>query len=185
MSINSHVGLIVEGQTELLAFTRYVPRKNIKIGRRFSGTSRIETIADEIATLARLMPTTCKKVIAIFDREERMQDRSELEVAVKAAVSGVGKIAIEVICPDRMVENWMLADALAWKDKKYIDTSRVKQVNFEGKHGINEIKRIFRKNFDYHKTTHGVELLNLIRSEVAADTSMSYKKFGEECGFID
>lgn len=174
----NNVGLIVEGHTEYLSFQRHTPRKYIKRARRFSGSAKIETIAEEIASLSRILSANCRIIIAVLDREGRIETRVELEDKIEKALKkfNISKILVIIVCADRMFENWLLADVASIKSKLYVKNT-AKQKNFEGKNGVDELKKIFEKKYSYNKTTHGVELYNLLDSRVASGNSSSYTKF--------
>lgn len=86
------------------------------------------------------------------------------------------EVQCDVVFADRMVENWMLADINTIKQKKYIN-SRAKQRNYDGTHGVNELKRLFPKQVSYSKTKHGVELLGIVKEDSASVNSPSFARF--------
>ena len=181
MTKKCDLAFIVEGQTEQIHFVRMVPKKNIVIARVFSGTTSYAAIAKHVASLMRTFPSVCKRCVIIMDREMRTAEREEIEEAIFSLISkdalGIGRIKeFHIVCPDRMVENWILADVESIKTKKYI-RSQAKQRNYEGKDGVREIKKLFVKGVSYDKVSHGVEMLGIINPEVARIHSGSFDKF--------
>lgn len=178
MAKRNNLGFIVEGHSEYTAFTQYTPQKYISRARRFGGKVRLETIAEEIATLARLLSTHCNKIVAVMDREDRVDDSLDIENSLITLLSRhqIRNTTVIIICPDRMFENWMLADVVACKRKKYI-SNRATQKHYEGTSGKNELKRLFVGKVYYQETTHGVELFKSIRQNVASNNSVSFRRF--------
>lgn len=181
MTKRCNLAMIVEGQTERNYFNKFVPKSNISIAKSFSGHTSLEAISKHVASLMRLFPSQCEYCIVLMDREMRQQASVELEASIYTLISrdehGIGCIRKYcVICPDTMIENWMLADIESIKNKKYIRAS-AKQRRYDGYHGVKEIKKIFVKGVTYDKITHGVEMLSLINEKVAKTNSPSFARF--------
>ena len=85
--------------------------------------------------------------------------------------------SVSIAVPNRMIENWYLADiAHLCRKKKYL-RDNIQQRDFEGKHGKKELKRCFKPEFAYSETKHGPELFSLIRLPVARANSQSFDAF--------
>jgi uncharacterized protein (DUF2249 family) len=76
-----------------------------------------------------------------------------------------------------MIENWLLADIENLSKKKKYLKDNIQQRNFEGTHGKNELKKLYKKNFSYSETEHGPELFEILREAVAKKNSQSFKQF--------
>ncbi len=59
---------------------------------------------------------------------------------------------------------------------------KLKQKNYEGKHGKRELKRLFRKGIQYNEVKHGPELFEIVRFAVAEKNSPSFKEFTQYLG---
>ena len=65
--------------------------------------------------------------------------------------------ALQVRVPNIMMENWYLADVISIRKHKYIKEN-VQQKQYEGRHGKNELKRLFKPGYTYNEVRHGPEL---------------------------
>jgi hypothetical protein len=77
----------------------------------------------------------------------------------------------------KQIENWYLADMEHLSRKKTYLRSKLKQKNYEGKHGKRTLKRLFRKGVHYNEVKHGPELFEILRFPVARQNSRSFSEF--------
>lgn len=169
--------VIVGGHAEFISFRRWFARQTIRKCQGMHGACEPRGIAKQAKALAALSQRTKIRILIVLDREDATLPCEELEALVRdAVISEIPAAQVAVVCPDKMVENWMLADVRSWAKGKYI-RPKVAQANFEGLDGKKEIKRIFVGGFDYVETKHGVEFLNKIRPAVAASNSVSFRRF--------
>jgi hypothetical protein len=79
-----------------------------------------------------------------------------------------------------MIENWFLADVEILSKKKNYIKDNLRQKNYEGTIGKNELKKIFKPNCFYSETKHGPVLFSLIRERIAKINSVSFSTFLKE-----
>ena len=125
-----------------------------------------------------LQALACAKVIVVMDFESRPEPYERFLSRIQRAFdnSEFGP-PVAVAIPNRMIENWYLADIeYLCACKRYL-RRKLKQRNYEGTHGKRELKRCFVKGIDYCETKHGPELFLLVRTAVARDNSDSFRRF--------
>lgn len=89
-------------------------------------------------------------------------------------------IEVAFAIPNRMIENWYLADIAYLSKKKIFLKDNLKQKIYEGLDGKQELKKLFKKGTSYSETQHGPQLFILIRDHIAKKNSNSYKHFLEQ-----
>lgn len=169
----SSAAILVEGDLEQLFIQRASPgTKVIKIicnGRNVY----LSAIAKRIASQCRLINGRNHPILVIFDREERSESPEELISELLSLLRGEG-VEDEIIVgvPDRMIENWILADPerLAQDDECCGEVP----ISVEGTNGKTMIKRCFKS---YNETTTGVKLLLKARVNTMKSNSDSFCKF--------
>ena len=76
-----------------------------------------------------------------------------------------------------MIENWYLSDIEHLSRNKAYIRDGLKQKNYEGMNGKNEIKKCMKKGVSYSETRHGPELFGLLRFNIARQNSVSFDIF--------
>lgn len=175
------IGVIVDGQGDYASLTKRFT-KGYKILKTDGPRGHTAIIGDIVTKSAKqiaiLKAFMCRKVIILLDFESRSINYDDflkmLSDSYKAHKFGV---QVDVAVPNRMIENWYLADIEHLSKKKSYLKDSIKQKNYEGTNGKVELKKQFKKSFDYYETVHGPELFSLIRFDVAKNNSPSLSKF--------
>jgi hypothetical protein len=177
------VGIIVDGQGDHAAITK----KFGAIGRvlKTDGPRGHEVSVEDIVGGSRrqvsmLQALRCEKIICLVDFEQRVVDFSafvdRLNEAFRREFPGTNVVGCAA---NRMIENWYLADVLSLSKLAFIrEVGRQKP--YEGKHGKNEIKKIFAKGSSYNEVRHGPILLDTVDLGVARRNSSSFASFLDE-----
>ena len=114
----------------------------------------------------------------MLDFEERRQAYEdfvqELKVAFSAADFG---LPVLVAVPNRMIENWYLADIEFLSAKKAFLKRRLRQKNYEGSNGKAHMKRCMKAGHTYGETKHGPQMFAVLRFAVARKNSPSFDSF--------
>ena len=168
--------IIVGGQLELRSFRKRCAGCRVSLLPGAHAEMAHKGLAKQIAAALRPFASQISNVIVVLDREGSEKIASELEGAIEGHVSRLTDIELCVVCPDRMIENWMLADVVAIKSKSYIRKT-AKQKQYEGTHGKQELKKLFVGSKAYRETSHGVEMMCLVRSSQGSKNSPSFAKF--------
>ncbi len=175
------VGIIVDGQGDYASLRKRFVRgyRVVKTDGPRGHTAR----PADIATRSRkqmgiLRGFRCAKVIVMLDFEERRQDYRafvrELEEAFSAQDFG---LPVLVAVPNRMIENWYLADIELLSSQKAFLKSGLKQKKYEGANGKASIKRCMRTGHPYSETKHGPQMFEILRFRVARQNSPSFDAF--------
>ena len=131
------------------------------------------------------------RIICVTDREGRSQEATSFAAEVRSAVIHLiesdthyshkeleEKLAVCV--PDRMFENWIIADVEGIKQCEDLVKSSAKQTSFDGKNGTMVLKSIMK--VPYKKTQHGPALFKHVSFQRAVMNSPSFRFFAEEVG---
>lgn len=135
----------------------------------------VKVIADRIATQYRILDRLgCAPVIAILDRERRLESCDEFRVSIETELREKHQITDLVIgvC-DCKIENWILADPATVGMKSLPDP--------EGKNGKQFIRN---KLGEYHETTVGVKLLKKARPSEMRRNSPSFDAFYQKIAHL-
>lgn len=175
------IGIIVDGQGDFGA---------LKI--RFSKTCKIlktdgprsHTVSPEFIVsqarkqIAILRDYHCIKVILLVDFEERTSNYNlflkHIENYIESCNLG---LPVYAASPNKMIENWYLADIEFLSKRKKFLKNNLKQKNFEGKHGKKELRKCFKKGYTYIETKHGPQLFIILRFKEAKKNSPSFSHF--------
>jgi hypothetical protein len=167
---------IVDGITEKKIVQALCPKAPVRMTMLNGKDVAIPVLAKAAATLFRIYKDRYFPVMLIADRESRNISSEEMERALRAALADEGISGEEMIvsCPDRMIENWMLADG-AYLQAKFGSASVMMT---DGCNGKSEIKRLLREqSIVYHETTVGVEIFQKICPHRIAQRSPSFARF--------
>lgn len=173
--------ILVGGLLEYRAFKMRFPGSIVLIMRGANALDPAKGLANRVKETIRPRVSSARKIVVVLDREVSQSSSDSLQQIIERALGkAVSELPCSVVCPDRMIENWILADINAIKCKKYISRS-AKQKSYEGCHGKNELKKIIA-GATYRETQHGIELLLLVRDSVASKNSPSFKAFLSAAG---
>ncbi len=191
------MGLVVEGQSEYHA----VPELLERLGERrttpavFQGQGSEMTpeavVNRMIGCVRAQLSKKIRRLLVILDRENREECAPSLARRIydalvrRLAKEGVhSPCAISVICPDRMFENWLLADPRGLSEHKYILDScgTNAPANVDGSDGKNDLSKLFVANRKYAEGKMTGDLARNIRAEctVVQKRSRSLRKFVKE-----
>jgi hypothetical protein len=175
------VGVIVDGDGDFAAL-----RKRFTNGFRIVKTDgpRGHTAdSKEIVRRARkqiriLRGLRCKRVVVVLDFEERGQPYQTFVDHLRAEFSCTDLgVPVGVAVPNRMIENWYLADIEHLSANKVFLKRNLRQRNYEGCHGKSQMKKFMRRPHTYSETKHGPEMFAILRFPVARTHSSSFDAF--------
>jgi hypothetical protein len=128
--------------------------------------------------IALLRASGCRKAILLVDFEQRTV---AYETFVRDGQNEVVKLAspIEVVfaSPNRMIENWYLADIEELSRVKAYIRDGITQKNFEGSHGKKDLSTLFVRGISYNEVKHGPDMFVTIRMPTANQNSPSLRHF--------
>lgn len=177
----SKIGIIVDGPGDKAAIdARY--NKQFRViktdGPRGHCAPIDKIIAKSKKQISILESFKCSKIILMLDFECRKMSYNEFTEALENELDKYEfSRPIEIVVLNQMIENWFLADIEILSSKKKVLRDKLKQKNYEGKHGKNEIKKLTAKNQSYNEIQHGKEFFPLIRESVAIKNSSSFNNF--------
>ncbi|MBU2511967.1 DUF4276 family protein [bacterium] len=179
--MNEKIGVIVDGSGDYASLNRRF-KETCKIVKT-DGPRGHTAKPDDIASRSRkqisiLKAFKCKKVVVVLDLEKRnvkyFSFLKDLENAFRKSEFGV---EVEIAVPNIMIENWYLADIKNLSKKKKFLKNDLKQKNYEGTHGKNELKKLMEKKYSYSETVHGPQLFSVLCLATARENSPSFKNF--------
>jgi hypothetical protein len=138
----------------------------------------VTALAKAIASLYRTYKGRHFPVFVIVDRETREISAEALEDAIVEALRshGIPQDQVIVGCPDRMIENWMLAD----RDYMAKVFGCVVDHSTDGVHGKVTIRHLLRSGGrPYHEITVGVEIFKRVCPFRVAAQSPSFARFSK------
>lgn len=172
---------IVEGDHEKLFLQSICKGKKI-ITLRFNGKDVcLEAIAEKIKSHCNILHGKYHPIIVVFDRENRALSSEKISKQLLEILK-TKEVTDEIIVgvPDRMIENWILADPDCIKSLY----PEINLTDFENPDGFNGKGKLTKILGNYHETTDGVDLLKKINpSNMRRSKSFSY--FIDQCIEID
>jgi len=184
--MSEKVGIIVDGQGDYAALSaRFKKFKIAKTDGPRGHTAEIRRIvAQSRKQIDLLKAFKCDQVIILLDFESRNMEYQEfMKKANEEFLNEDFGIPVTVCSPNSMIENWYLADVEEISKKRNFIKSNIKQKNYEGTHGKNELKKIIENNYSYNEVKHGAQLFQTIRFGVARKNSSSLENFLVQVGF--
>lgn len=179
--MNKRLGIIVDGQGDFASLnSRFKDRFRIlkTDGPRGHTVTPEQIITGSRKQVAMLQALRCTQVMLIIDFEERPISYYDFLKNLRAQLKSVDfGISIVVVMPNKMIENWYLADIEHLSKKKAFLKDHLKQKNYEGRHGKNELKKLFKTGISYDETKHGPQMFCTIRFQMAKRNSRSFKDF--------
>ena len=180
---------IVEGFMEQKIVQRLCPGKKV-IRLEMNGTDvSLEAIANQIETQFLSFGNRHYPIIVIFDREERNKDPetliNELLHLLNENQDMRGQMVVGM--PDRMIENWILAD---WDTlANHYGLGERPDENYEGTHGKRKLRSLLPSDCNYHETTDGVDIFIACDPKRISEFSESFFNFERRvcqyCSWID
>ena len=175
------VGLIVDGEGDFASFRRRFPHecRVVKTDGPRGHTASISEIANKARKQVLMLHAfKCEVVVVVLDFEERLTPYESFVGELTAEFARVGcSVPVTVAVPNKMIENWYLADIEFLSKQRAFLKEGLQQKAFEGKNGKAELKRLMKKGISYSETKHGPELFEILRFEVARKNSSSFNAF--------
>lgn len=179
--IMKKIGIIVDGEGDYRSLKR---KYNFKVLITDGPRGEYAVVADIILKarkqISMLRGFGCNKIIIMLDLENRNVVHSAF---ISQLYSQLPKYDYQDLVwfavPNKMIENWYLADIEHLSKKKKYLKQKLQQKKYEGLHGKRELKKLFENGYSYSETEHGPELFNLIRESVVAKNSPSFLTFKE------
>lgn len=175
------IGIIVDGQGDYHSLrTRFVGSCQVlkTDGPRGHTVSINKLVSGAGKQLSMLMDCGCNEIVVIVDFEMRMSNYDEfVRDLVEQFTRNYTQCQVHVAVPNRMIENWYLADISYLSQLKVYLKNNLQQRNYEGLHGKDELKRCFAHGYTYSETTHGPQMFRILRFDVARRNSDSLNVF--------
>ena len=172
------VAFIVDGVTEKKIVQALCPGAPVRMTLLNGRDVSVEALAKAVATLFRTYKGRHFPVFVVADRETRgiASERLEGLILDALAIHGIPLDQVIVSCPDRMIENWMLADNLYLTHLLGYDIDD----RVDGCHGKSEISGLMRmKGLPYHEITVGVEIFKKLCPFRVSSKSASFARFAK------
>jgi hypothetical protein len=179
--MSKRLGIIVDGEGDFASFRRRFPNgcKVLKTDGPRGHTASIREIASKARKqILMLVAFKCDKVIVVLDFENRATSYSDFVNNLICEFQNIAcTIPVNIAVPNRMIENWYLADIEFLSKHRTFLRDGLKQKTYEGRDGKRELKRLMKKNISYSETKHGPELFEILRFDVARTNSNSFNAF--------
>ena len=171
------IAFIVDGHQEKLIVQRLCEGAPVRMTLLNGKDVKLGAISKTVMSFIKLLRGRHFPIIVIIDREDRSISALDIEHQIKADLEAAGCRADHVIvsCPDRMIENWILAGNPHCNSGARILSERV--VEIEGVAGKKIMKQELRKHdIVYDETGNGVELFCTMDLRHAAENSPSFRR---------
>jgi hypothetical protein len=167
---------IVDGQQEQKIIQFICPGTAVRRLNCNGDAVELTAAAKRIASLIRLMRTRYHPFIVIFDREGRAESSQSIADMLLSLIRIEGvRDDIVIGVPDRMIENWLLADYHNLCER--LGQGTLQHHPFEGTDGKAEILNLLPGDKHYHETTEGVEWFIAANSFRICKNSASFREF--------
>ena len=177
----SKIGIIVDGQGDYHSIrSRFLGQCEVlkTDGQRGHEAKVQEIVSGANKQISMLSACDCSPIIVLLDFEMRTVDYFEfVEELKKEFKQRYDDLEVNVAIPNRMIENWYLADIEYLSNNKVFLKNNIKQKKFEGTNGKEVLKTLFLKNYSYSETEHGPQLFKILRFDVARKNSVSFNNF--------
>lgn len=175
------LGIIVDGPGDYEALNcrfRHHARIRMTDGPRGHSVPIRKLVHGARRQVSLLAAEGCNVIILMFDFECRRENYDTFVGAVRTEISRAGfRTEMHPCCPNRMIENWYLADLEEISRQKAFIRDNLRQRPFEGLHGKEELKRQMVAGVKYNERKHGQQLFKCIRLEIAERNSSSLAAF--------
>lgn len=175
------IGVIVDGPGDFAALKRRLVPKAMILktdGPRGHSSSVEQIVGGSRKQLAMLADFGCTRMIVVTDFEKRAASYEDFVRRLSQAFAALSPSA-EAAVPNRMMENWYLADIKYLSSQKSYLRAVTKQKSYEGQDGKQVLRRLFQKKTTYNEVRHGAELFALVRFDEARRWSESLARFIE------
>jgi hypothetical protein len=186
------IAIIVDGPTEEGSLRskfekQFFESPSIRIGPGNGITFSLEGYAKGVLpTLQYLLKSTVRAIILIPDFENRKGKCERFSENLKKNIIKILlretkykeddlKEVIYVCPPNKMFENWIIADVDGIIVNNSLINPNANQKNYEGMHGASELQKIMTTK--YKKTVHAQMLFKKIRDDISIANSSSYESF--------
>ncbi|MFA5794425.1 MAG: DUF4276 family protein [Candidatus Brocadiia bacterium] len=172
----SNPAFIVDGQMEQKIIQKICPGQPVRLLQCNGRNVSYEAAAKKAASLIRLQKRY-QPIIIIFDREGRPDNHRFIANALYRAIEdqGIPKVTVIIGVPDRMIENWLLADIKA-VNCYYSKIKPIKQKIFEGNSGKSRIRSLIGRS-QYSETQDGPEIFIKCNQSCMCQNSDSFNEF--------
>ncbi|MCK4857781.1 MAG: DUF4276 family protein [candidate division Zixibacteria bacterium] len=179
--MTSRKGVIVDGQGDYASLrARFGARYRIlkTDGPRGHTVPPAQIVLAAKKQIAILRAMSCETIVLLTDFEcRRCSYEAFLQALATQASSFDCGVTLLTASPNRMIENWYLADISYLSRKKAFLRDRVTQRNFEGCDGKRQLRKFIIKGNSYNEVTHGPQLFVALRFSVARKNSPSFDSF--------
>ena len=179
--MNRYVGIIVDGHGDYSSLKMRFKERYIilKTDGPHGHTAKPRAIAKKSRKQVGILAAyPCAHVIILLDFEMRTQPYENFVTELRNLFECEDfPVPVSVVMPNRMIENWYLADIEFLSSNKTFLRNKIKQKDFEGEHGKNRIKSFMRPGVSYSETKHGPEMFKIIRFGEARRYSKSFDEF--------
>lgn len=175
------IGVIVDGSGDYHSI-RMRFTENCRVlktdGPRGHEASVSDIVSGAGKQISMLIACEYMRIVVVTDFEMRDNDYNEFTNNLKRAFqNSYGECDIDVAVPNRMIENWYLADIEHLSKNKVFLKKNIRQKNFEGTNGKEKLKAYFLPKYHYSETIHGPQLFAILRFGVARGNSPSFNEF--------
>lgn len=183
---------LVDGRTELMSLSKKFDREyRVRPDMRMvlcngKDVSPKAYASASFGTLSVALRGPWLQIVCIVDREGRQTTgehfAAQLLSAIIDEVTARTKYHEDELCrklrvcvPDRMFENWILADVEGIKACDSLVKAAAVQKNYDGTHGTNELQLILRTK--YNKTIHAQKMFSFVSFQRGKTNSVSFNTF--------
>lgn len=171
---------IVDGLTEKNILEKLCPGKSIRLSINGKDVS-LKKMAEKIVTIIRALDNRNYPIVILTDREKRNDDFLKVANDLKQEVVKILKeknidVDIRIGVADRMIENWILADADALNNHPEIPTETD---GISGKSWMKKLKP------NYSETADGPDLFLKADALKIYEQSPSFKHFVDQLKDLD
>lgn len=173
------IGIIVDGKCDYQSLKKRFTSgfKIIKTdGPRGHTVSTTQIARNSKKQISILLASSCSSIIVLTDFEERAIDYKKFVEHLNQCLSS-NPIPVSASVPNKMIENWYLADIANLSSNKNFLRDNLQQRNYEGTNGVRELKRLMQHRTPYNKTKYGPQMFEILRFEVARQNSESLDEF--------
>lgn len=169
---------IVDGHQEQKIVQKLCPGSAVRMLNCNGQDVELQAAAKRIASLIRLMGNRYFPFIIVFDREERRETAEQVKALLEKSIrdEGVNDQLVFGI-PDRMIENWILADWANCQTKGCLKNRLKSECAFEGRNGKSDIRKFLPRDGRYQETIEGVDWFVTADPNTIAQYSCSFREF--------
>ena len=175
------VGLIVDGPGDFAALKCRLGNafKVLKTDGPRGHTVSVEQLVSRSRKQISILRTfRCTHVVLVTDFEARHDDYGVFRQRLATALGALdATVTITCAVPNRMMENWYLADIAYLATQRVFLKPNIAQKRYEGTMGKDELKKLFLPRYTYNEVEHGAQLFSMIRFPEARQYSESLSHF--------